>query len=90
VAASAWQTSDGYRDGSARRGEEARAIPANDNAVAERKQASEEVGRAHSSLVRNRRLVTVRVARVWAVTSDRCCWFSGWRRGDSRRLCRSV
>jgi hypothetical protein len=56
VAASAWQTSDGYRDGSARRGEEARAIPANDNAVAERKQASEEVGRAHSSLVRNRRL----------------------------------
>jgi hypothetical protein len=32
--------------------------------------------------------VTVRVAWVWAVTSDRCGWFSGWRRADSRRLCR--
>ena len=32
--------------------------------------------------------VTGRVARVWAVTSDRCGWFSGWRRADSRRLCR--
>jgi hypothetical protein len=50
VGASAWQTSDGYRDGSARRREQARVIPANDNAVAERKQASEKVGHAHSSL----------------------------------------
>ena len=32
--------------------------------------------------------VTGRVARVWAVTSGRCGWFSGWRRADSRRLCR--
>ena len=32
--------------------------------------------------------VTGRVVRVWAVTSGRCGWFSGWRRADSRRLCR--
>jgi hypothetical protein len=50
------KTSDGYRDGSARRGDEARAIPANDYAVTNRKQASEEVGRAHSSLVQLSRL----------------------------------
>jgi hypothetical protein len=32
--------------------------------------------------------LTVRVALVWAVTSDRCGWFSGWRRADSSVLCR--
>jgi hypothetical protein len=32
------------------------------------------------------RAVTVRVASVWAVTSDRCGWFSGWRRADSSVL----
>jgi pimeloyl-ACP methyl ester carboxylesterase len=26
--------------------------------------------------------LTVRVALVWAVTSDRCAWCSGWRRAD--------
>jgi hypothetical protein len=33
-----------------------------------------------------RSAVTVKVAVVWAVTSDRCGWFSGWRRADSRVL----
>ena len=32
--------------------------------------------------------LTVKVAGVWAVTSGRCGWFSGWRRADSRLLCR--
>jgi len=32
--------------------------------------------------------VTVRVASVAAVTSDHRGWFSGWRRADSRVLCR--
>jgi hypothetical protein len=38
--------------------------------------------------VRRISAVTVRVGWVWAVTSDRCGWFSGWRRADSSVLCR--
>jgi hypothetical protein len=32
--------------------------------------------------------VTGKMTWVWAVTSDGCGWFSGWRRADSRLLCR--
>jgi len=32
--------------------------------------------------------VTVIVLGAWAVTSGLSGWFSGWRRADSRRLCR--
>jgi hypothetical protein len=32
--------------------------------------------------------VTGRVPGAWAVTSGCCGWFSGWRRADSRLLCR--
>ena len=38
----------------------------------------------------HRRLSLSKSFAVWAVTSDLCGWFSGWRRADPRRLCRPV
>ena len=40
-------------------------------------------------LVARETVVTVIVFGAWAVTSDPSGWFSGWRRADSRVLCRS-